>query len=157
MYEFWTWIMSLFIHKQPNIISNNILPSPPPPPPTCPTSPQLEWVAGSFPPTQGGGGGGWNAIRYQILDPLKNQISDIRPPKKIKYQIVHKNQISGLTKSDVGPQKKKKYQISHPLKNRISRYPRSTHPAPPPPPHSVTPCDPGLRRSLAAPLRSFAS
>ena len=27
-----------------------------------------------------GGGGGWNAIRYQILDPPKNQISD--PPKK---------------------------------------------------------------------------
>ena len=26
--------------------------------------------------------GGWNAIKYQILDPLKNQISDIRPPKK---------------------------------------------------------------------------
>ena len=28
----------------------------------------------------GGGGRGWNAIIYQILDPLKIQISDIRPP-----------------------------------------------------------------------------
>ena len=26
--------------------------------------------------------GGWNAIRYQILNPLINQISDIRPPHK---------------------------------------------------------------------------
>ena len=26
------------------------------------------------------GGVPWNAIRYQILDPLKNQISDIRSP-----------------------------------------------------------------------------
>ena len=37
--------------------------------------------------------GWWNAIRYQILDPLKNQISD--PPK---------NQISDIThsqKSDI--------------------------------------------------------
>ena len=27
------------------------------------------------------GGGGWNVILYQILDPLKNQISDITTPK----------------------------------------------------------------------------
>ena len=35
-----------------------------------------------------GGGGGGGAIRYQILDPLKIQISDIRPPKisNIRYQ-----------------------------------------------------------------------
>ena len=53
------------------------------------------------------GGGGWNAIRYQILDPLDNQISDIRPPKKkIKYKTFAKNQISGLKKSDIRPKQK---------------------------------------------------
>ena len=128
--------MSLFIHKQPNIISNNILPSPPPPPSNMSNLSAIGMGSGQLPPTLGGGGGGWNAIRYQILDPLKNQISDIRPPKKsnIRLSRVHKNQISGLKKSDVGPQKKIQYQISHPLKikYRISRYPRSTPQLPPP-------------------------
>ena len=48
--------------------------------------------------------GWWNAIRYQILDPLKNQISDIRPPKirylakKIRYiSDPQKNQLSDIT------------------------------------------------------------
>ena len=55
------------------------------------------------PPTGGGGGGGWNAIIYQILDPPKSQISDI----------------SRSQKSDIWL-KKIRYQISHPLKNQIS-------------------------------------
>ena len=60
------------------------------------------------------GGGGWNAIRYQILDPPKNQISDIRPPQKIKYQIsrVRKNQISD-------PKKNHLSDITHPKKSNI--------------------------------------
>ena len=64
----------------------------------------------------------------------RDQISDIRPPKKsniryqtpkeIKYQISHirKNQISGFKKSDIRYQTPQKinYQISHPRKNKIS-------------------------------------
>ena len=52
-------------------------------------------------------GGGWNAIRYQILDPLINQIPDppnksnirYHTPYKIKYQISdpQRNQISDIT------------------------------------------------------------
>ena len=57
-----------------------------------------------------GGGGGWNAISYQILDPLKNLISDIRPPK---------NKISDITrsqKSDIWL-KKIRYQILNKISN----------------------------------------
>ena len=55
----------------------------------------------------------------------RDQISDIRTPPKIKYQIsrVRKNEISGFKKSDIWyqtPPKKINYQIS--------RYPRSTFP-----------------------------
>ena len=75
------------------------------------------------------GGGGWNAIRYQILDPLKIQISDPPPKKK---SCVHKKSDIWLKKSDIR-QKKNYYQISHPLKKikyQISRtrYPRSNPP-----------------------------
>ena len=59
------------------------------------------------------GGGMWNAIIYQILDPPKNKISDISRSqksdiwlKKIRYQISDPKKIN--------------YQISHPLKNQIS-------------------------------------
>ena len=57
-------------------------------------------------------GGGWNAIRYQILYPLKNQISDIRLPKK--------NQISDITRSQRNPISCLKNQISDPKKNQLS-------------------------------------
>ena len=73
------------------------------------------------------GGGGWNAIRYQILDPLKKyQISDppikksnfqIFDPKKIKYQLFDPTKI--------------KCQISHPLKKSNTRY-QGTPVHPPP-------------------------
>ena len=99
---------------------------------------------GACPDQWGWGGGmvmrGGGAIRYHILDPHKNQISDIRPPPppQIKYQIsrVHKNRISGSVKqSDIRyqtppPKKKINYHISHPgitppktIKYQISRYP----------------------------------
>ena len=58
-------------------------------------------------------GGEWNATRYQILDPLKDQISDIRPAKKIKYQISRvlalKSQIL-----DIRPQKNQLSDITPP-------------------------------------------
>ena len=45
-----------------------------------------------------GGGGAWNAIRYRILHPLRNQLSDIRPPKKSNIiYLTQKNQISDIT------------------------------------------------------------
>ena len=72
-----------------------------------------------------GGGGGWNAIRYQILDPPKNQISD-PPPPKIKYEILHllkKIYIRYLTTpkiSDITPSKKIRYQISDSQKSNIT-------------------------------------
>ena len=72
-------------------------------------------------------------IRYQILDPLKNEISDIRPPKKIKYQISHplKNQIS-----NIWPQNKNQISdITPPNKSNI-RY-LGTPVPPPPPPHPL--------------------
>ena len=51
----------------------------------------------------------------------RDQISDIRPHKKIKYQISHvrNNQITGLKQSDIRYQSPKQinYQISHPLEN----------------------------------------
>ena len=58
---------------------------------------------------QGGGGGGVE------LD----QISDIRPPKKIKYQISHplKNQISDL------PGRYQGTPVSPPPPNQLSDYP----------------------------------
>ena len=191
MYEFWTWIMSLFIHKQPNIISDNILPPPPlqhvqplrnwngeraasphsgggggvgggwihinyfikilielgyiqsvgsyynytlqdadyayvilcmnseheswvylftnspissltifypppPPPPTCPTSPQLEWGAGSFPPLWGGGGGGLECDQISDIRPPKKSNIRYQTPKKIKYQIISCSQKSDI-------------------------------------------------------------
>ena len=126
--------MSLFIHKQPNIISNNILP-PPPPPSNMSNLSAIGMGSGQLPPTLGGGGG----VEC-------DQISDIRPPKKsnIRYQTpkksnirlsrVHKNQISGLKKLDVGPQKKIKYQISHPLKKSNIGYQGTPVPPPSPPP-----------------------
>ena len=73
----------------------------------------------------------------------REQISDIRPPKKsniryqtpqkIKYQIsrIRKNQISGFKKSDIRyqtPQKNQLSDITSPKKSKyqISTYPRST-------------------------------
>ena len=53
-----------------------------------------------------GGGGGWGVERdhiYQILDPLKNQISDIRSPKKsnIIYHGFAKKSDIRLKRSDI--------------------------------------------------------
>ena len=83
-------------------------------------------------------GGGGGVEHDQILDIRPPKISNIRyqTPENIKYQIsrVRKNQISGIQKSDIRPPKKINYQISHPLKKikyQISWYPRSTPPPPP--------------------------
>ena len=72
----------------------------------------------------------------------RDQISDIRPPKKsnirspkksnIRYHAFAKIRYLAL-KNQISDPKKINYQISHPLKNQISRYPRSP---PPPPPSS---------------------
>ena len=64
----------------------------------------------------------------------RDQISDIRPPKKIKYQIlrVRKNQISGLKKSDIRPKKNQLSDIRPPKKSNI-RYQGTPVPPPPPP------------------------
>ena len=86
--------------------------------------------------------GGWNAIRYQILDPQKNQISDIRPPKKsnIRYHafakiryLAYKNQISNIRYQISDTNKNQLSDIRSP-KNQISdiKVPRSTPPPPPP-------------------------
>ena len=78
-----------------------------------------------------GGGGGWNAIRYQILDPLKIQISDPPPPPKKKSCVRKKSDI-WLKKSDIRPRKKLLSDITPPkkIKYQISRtrYPPSTPP-----------------------------
>ena len=79
----------------------------------------------------------WNAIRYQILDHLKNKISDIRPPKKwnIRYHTPKKSNIRCLTP----PPKKIKYQIHMynvpPPKSNIRYLDTPVPPTPPPPPH----------------------
>ena len=61
------------------MIHNDILYSPGPP--------HFFLILHNSPPLQLRGGGGWNAIQYQIVDPLINQISDITPPRKsnIRY------------------------------------------------------------------------
>ena len=80
----------------------------------------------------------------QILDPLKNQISDIRPPKKSDISRSQKSDI-WLKKSDIRPQQKINYQIyiTPPKKSKIRYHgtPVPPPPPPPPPPHSVRPCD----------------
>ena len=73
----------------------------------------------------------------------RDQISDIRP-LKIKYQIsrIRKNRISGLKNqiSDIKPPKKIYYQISHPLRNQISDINVPPfHPPPPPMSEGVQP------------------
>ena len=128
--------MSLFIHKQPNIISNNILP---PPPPNMSNLSAIGMGSGQLPPTLGGGGG------------LEcDQISDIRPPKKsniryqtpkkIKYQIISCSQKSDiwLKKIRCRTPKKIKYQISHPLKKSNIGYQGTPVPPPAPPPPTLS-------------------
>ena len=77
-----------FIYSQTAqyIISNNILA--PPPPPLQHVQPLRNWNGKrAASPHSGGRGGGGGVECDQILDPLKNKISDIRPPKKsnIRY------------------------------------------------------------------------
>ena len=71
----------------------------------------------------GCGGGGWNAIRYKILDPLKIKY---QIPPKFKYKsYIWLKKVRYLTKKnklDITPPLKIKYQIA--------RYPRSTPPPP---------------------------
>ena len=98
------------------------------------------------------GGEGWNAIRYQILYPLNNQISDIIPHKNffwynafannqisgLKNQISGlKNQISGFKNQISGIRPPKKNQLSDitPPKKSNIRYQGT--PVTPPPPHVV--------------------
>ena len=118
--------MSLFIYKQPNTSSLTIFY--PPPPSNMSNLSAIGLGSGQLPPPPTLGGGGWNAIRFQILDPLK--ISDITPPKKQISDISHSQKSDiWLKKSDIRPQKKKISDIKVPPFH------------PPPPPHSVTPCD----------------
>ena len=151
--------MSLFIHKPPNIISNNILP-PPPPPSNMSNLSAIGMGSGQLPPTLGGGGGGLECDQISDIRPPKNQISDIRPPPKIKYQIISCSQKSDIWLKKIRCRTPKKNQISDitpPKKSNIGYQGTPVPPPSSPPPHSVTPCDPGLRQSVAAPLRSFAS
>ena len=72
-----------FIYSQTAqyIISNNILA--PPLPSNMSNLSAIGMGSGQLPPTLGGGGGGGGGgMRSDIRYPLKNQISDIRPPKK---------------------------------------------------------------------------
>ena len=57
--------------------------------------------------------GGWNAIRYQILDPPQIQVLYIRPPPPPPHPQKKSNR-RYLTPQQI------KYQISHTLKHQIS-------------------------------------
>ena len=61
---------------------------------------------------------------YQILDPLKIQISDIRPPPPKKKSNIRYH---AFAKSDIWL-RKIRYQTPKKIKYHISRYPRSTPP-----------------------------
>ena len=81
------------------------------------------------------GGGGCNAMRYHILDPLKSNIISDRPPQKkksnIRYHAFEKIRYLALKNHiDIRPQKRS-----------IIRYQGAPVQHPPPPPHISIPVE----------------